>query len=343
VAAPAPYIVLGTASCALGPQNVAGTTQQVYVGQQMIVTGCGYPPGGYTISSQSWTQPPGTAIGGYNPLAVSPAPQVVTFANANPTLSASSLTFYWVDVGNPRQMTFTYTMNNGQSATAMVTFNVQGPTGVTVVPTPSTVSVVPPPTVLSDTDPVLILGAVNVPGIKFFAQATNMAGGSYVWIQLISTGTFYALGPDGPLAPDVNVPSTPELDGAYPYGYTSAGIALGTVSTAQVTNDTAQDTPWSDLPNDEGEVKFSFKATMYLMWQPNAATGCTSGGACTIPVPQGNITWSFVGDAINTLIPLVHQGVSYSQWVLNVCAPPSVSAYQPGAAFPQWSAVVYPQ
>jgi hypothetical protein len=57
---------------------------------------------------------------------------------------------------------------------------------------------------------------------------------------------------------------------------------------------TADDNPTVRLFSDDTEVKVSFNATMYAMWTPSNVNGA-------IPVPLGNITWGWDGDAVQII------------------------------------------
>ena len=134
------------------------------------------------------------------------------------------------------------------------------------------------------------------------------------------------------------------MDKAYPYGYDQQGDSTNTVYTTTVSNDTAKDGPLLSLASIYGEEERWFQATMYLMWAPAANPNCGNGVACTIPVPQGQVGWSFSGDAINTLQPQVNNGIPYVQWVLNPnnCSGGNAQQYQPSTAYPQWTAAINP-
>jgi hypothetical protein len=129
---------------------------------------------------------------------------------------------------------------------------------------------------------------------------------------------------------------------AFPYGYDQSGATTGTVYQTTVPNDTAKDSPWIYLLPGYGEQQRYFQATMYLMWIPPANPNCGSGAACTIPVPQGQVGWSFVADAINTLQPGLNQGVSYVVWIKNNCSGGALLDYQPNTSHPQWTAAINP-
>jgi hypothetical protein len=312
--------------------NVAQTTQWVYIGQQIALS---VPttnvPAGLTITSQSWTVPtatPQVMVGGYTASTTSGA--IVPL----PATNTGTFTFYWVAEGSSQQITYTWSFNNGTSISASVTFNVTGPTAVSVGLSPSTVNIVPPPTSLSAGFPLLIDGNIGVIGMKFLASSNPPNGnqGTYQWVQLLNKDTIFMLAATGSkTCPSVS--GGPLLDTTYPYGN---GIA--TVTTTKVTNDTAQDSPANGLPTSWGEVARSFSATMYLMWVPNPDSRCTNGTACTIPATLGTVNWGWTGDAINTLQPQQNAGVSFTRWTLN-CSNPSNGGFQTTTSLPQWANV----
>lgn len=125
--------MLGTGAniCNTG-MNVAGMTETVYVGQQIALTGC--PPAGTAVTTRAWSAPPGTANGGYAGLAQGvctagspPSVQQGGCVVNLPATNTDGFTFYWVDSGNGRKMSYSYTTDGGPSPGATVTFNVLGP------------------------------------------------------------------------------------------------------------------------------------------------------------------------------------------------------------------------
>lgn len=148
-------------------------------------------------------------------------------------------------------------------------------------------------------------------------------------------------------------PGLPALDGNYPYGIPGA-----TMFGVTRPNDTATDGPYAALVNTGSptryEVKRTFQATMYLMWDPTLPSGCAAAhntgstvqspgsvasNCSSIPVPIASTLWYHNGDAINTLA-YAGGGVN---WVAP-CAPGSANAcvvVQPGSdprtSFPTWS------
>jgi hypothetical protein len=77
-----------------------------------------------------------------------------------------------------------------------------------------------------------------------------------------------------------------------------------------------------------------FSAAMYLMWTPNASSGCSpsNGLTCAISVPLGSVTWGYSGDAINSLDPKQGQ----AGWLLQ-CGSGPANPFQASSAFPTWT------
>jgi hypothetical protein len=329
--APAPTIFLYSTT------NITNQTTNVATGQQIALSAMVNLPQGQTITSQSWSTPPGTAVGNYTNQTGTGPPDNMNGGEPQPLPpnTGSSFTFYWVDSANSREMTYTYTMSNGESNSATTTFNVDGPAGVTVGPPSggqmqSTVNIVPPPNSRSGIYPVLIEGAGGVPGINLLASASHLpTGGKYQWVQLINSDTTEIICPAGPQTKTL-VPSSgsPKLDNTYPYSI---------VTTTNVTNDGANDSPSVPLPPPWGELARSFSANMYLMWVPPALSGCSNGTSCTIPVPLGSFQWSWSGDGINTLMPSNNSGVVFPIWNKNEAAD-SNNGFLSSSVYPSWSA-----
>jgi hypothetical protein len=111
-----------------------------------------------------------------------------------------------------------------------------------------------------------------------------------------------------------------------------------------MTNDTAQDSPFSALAVGQGEFSRSFSATMYLEWVPIADGSCTAGSICTVPVPLGSVNWQWQGSATDTLRPETDtNGVAYKLWLHNSCGDTQNNGgFQPGGVLPQWSSTDNP-
>ena len=266
---------------------------------------------------------------GYAPLTASGKVQPFPDGQVGPcqrSLTDSCLTFYWVDQGAPRTLTFSYTLSTGQTRSATVTFYVGGPTnaGIGVTPTPLNRDliqvVLATPLVLGTDRQVLVFGS-NLPsgqrGIKLDASASLPSGnqGEYSWIQLLTKYNWHYI--DGQGRYECRLDKSPVLDGSYNY--------------PNQIGPTTEDSPWVYADQDKGETEASFEATAYLMWKPNPATGC-SGDACTIVVPLAKLGWSWTGDAINTLTPPPNG----TTWMLTGCQTCVSGLAQVTTLHPKW-------
>ena len=264
-------------SILLGGQSISGT-QSVVVGQQIALSASPSAPSCTSISSQQWSIPPGTAVGGY---AASTSSGSVT---ALPSNAASSYTFYWVYPGNSLNMTYQYSISGGGSSVnspvATATFNVAGPSGGTMTSTPySHLTIASLSSCVRNgqtvpAGPWLVYGSLTgdclnqsgSPGISFGTPTgySNSSGGSFLVVQLVAsdalTGSFSA--------------THSGLDFSYPYP-----------GSPPPTNDA----PLTQLLPTYTTLSRSFDATMFLMWQ--------SASTPSIPVPLGYQRWSFSGSA----------------------------------------------
>jgi hypothetical protein len=167
--------------------------------------------------------------------------------------------------------------------------------------------------------PNLILGGVpsNL-GIQFKASATPPSGyttNNFQWVQLITNDALlitlnnnttqtcrYTTVPPG-VGP-------PYLDSRFPYS----------------TNNPTNDNPSAVLDSTtEKEFIRNFSATMYLMWTPNPASGCSNGAACTVPVPLGSVSWHWSGDA----------AFNGSSWTGTGTG--GANAFQTSTSYPSWN------
>jgi hypothetical protein len=318
-------------------QNISGTTQAVVAGQQIALSVTVPQP--YAIQSRTWTIPnlATATVSGYTP-GTMPTPPTAPNQDA--------LTFYWVIPGdNGETVTYTYSLNNGQSASATATFNVGGPTGdltvqATMAPLNTGVAVGLYAVPGQQPAPEMILANSPVPGgsvgISFAANAATPVGdaGSFQWVQLVEgdqTNLVNSLGAR-------SCPVTPEagLDTSYPY--------------AAVTATTTYDSPSVNLVSFYGEMQRSFTATMYLMWDPALPTGCSPASTTaklvsapsncgSIPVPLSSVQWHFSGCSINTLANQANK----TTWFLN-CGINNVGQFPSSGTglqgFPTWGTTV---
>jgi hypothetical protein len=334
----------------LDGQNVAGTTQNVVVGQKIALTVSISIPAGLTISSESWSGPdPAGTTGGFGngsggaPDATGgaelPMPSQICPAN-NPSCP---FTYYYVKNENADQVGLSYTLSNGQQASSQVSFNVAGLSGNLILtanmPTGgSGVRVY----ITNGGDPVLgILGAPvtgGTVGISFTSNATPPSGynQSFTWVQVISSDQNQFLGVNGAFSQ----PPAPQsgVDHAYPY--------------ANKTPTTTIDSPRTNLLDRFGETWRTFTARMYLMWDPGLPSGCTPASTdpvslvptpstCTsIPVPLSSVQWHWSGCAINTLSPQTN-GTTWVLSTTNGCPVQTLDAPK-ADSFPIWTSVVNP-
>jgi hypothetical protein len=231
--------------------------------------------------------------------------------------------FYWVDAGQERQFTFTYTLTNGLYSSATVTFNVYGPLapGFTAQ-VGSAVGAINKDTHLPG---LYLLGLPfqgRQAGIIFTANALPALGdqGAYSWVQIVISDQVWIIKAAG--QEECTAPTAyPALDTTYPYS---------NVFSVSRPNDTATDSPASPLRDSWGESQRSFSAVMYLMWDPVLPA--------SIPAPLASMPWQFTGDAINTLVT-TGNGTTWTvpcgPGTAGQCAEVAAGA-PPGQSFPTW-------
>lgn len=142
-------------------------------------------------------------------------------------------------------------------------------------------------------------------GIKFFPMGTQPGGGSFVYVQIITTDSrsYKSSGET------YSCYTTVGIDKAYPY----PGVPSGTSN--------ATDAPEIPLPATCNSASRAFAATMYLMWR--------SSSGSSVPVPLGDIPWAYNGTATN----------SGGHWSPGGVGGPT-SAFVPAAgtqAYPTWT------
>lgn len=328
VAAPTPTITLGS-----GTTNVAGTTQSIVVGQKVVLTSSIGATAFSCISTQTWSTPPGTSVGGFSVTSTTNN-GVTTYTEhltSAPVIAAAtsgqSDTFYWTNSGTGRAMQYSYTLTNGGKGSASVTFDVTGPTGGPMTATPGTVNVWPAGTAAGGhaTTPWLEFGTATAGnlGMSFVATATAPAGnaGAFSFVQLVGTNSWqFRTNP----ATGTHTFGT-GLDNTYPY------------DTGTSTNDSPGIQLDAAGAPTEGEAAETFNATMYVMWTPTAQTSCT-GTDCAIPVPLGNAAWKFNGDVVKTLNP--NQGANVDTWIKS-CGGPGTITVTASSAYPVWTNTIH--
>ncbi len=355
IAAPKPAIFFNGSDI-----TTTATTPAVVVGQQILLKGCINASGNtcqnppLPISSQVWGVPGGTVVAGYTNAAGNGPPdttggqttQLLVFTN--PTI-----TYYWVKGGNPLSETYSYCMVNGQcSSTVTAKFNVKGFASGAPFTAPATAGAVK---VYNKGANGYWLECGNANGtvcIQFTATAAPPAGGSanasFQWVQIINSSTAqYRTTPTSPnslcLGSGVLCPA---LDNVYPYP-TLAGQP-----------NTTNDSPGIQLAYNGvtgfGEAGQTFKAQMYMMWDP-ALMAYGQSGSCTpafsrqnangtltatastctgsIPIPVGYVIWGFGGDAINPSDQVIS-----TSWILSCGGPnPANPSVVNSSTWPLWT------
>jgi hypothetical protein len=303
-----------------GTTDITGTTQSVVVGQRIALT-ASLPAGATLAAGQPWTVL-GTTIGGFVVTTVPRSPLRGTGQAINPDFTQASTVFYWVDPGT-FPVTLSCTLANGQSAQAQVTFDVAPPPSASVSSSVGTVSI--DPGVIDGVleDNILHLYRSHDPqcdlcGIVFTATPT-IASGAYVWVQLIDEDLLLATTRRGDQL-ECEDTMGGELDNEYPY----RGL---------ISNNVAWDGPETVLTAGFSEVNQTFKARMFLMWDPTIPNGCTPGRTCTsIPIPLGYVSWQFSADAVQNVTWVVRSSdQSAKPFQSSTGLPPTLT-------YPQWSA-----
>jgi len=213
-------------------------------------------------------------------------------------LTASSVSFCWVDGGDGRQVQYTATIG-GQPYSANATFNVKRPTAQ-VTSTTGTVAVSSAWGYLA-----LHYGTSATPGITFSRSITIPSGfsGTTQWVQLVSSTLRRRKLNNGVWQ---RLQGTGVLDTTYPYSANSSTV----------------DSPDTPLTSDyvEKTVQDSFK--MWLMFMPS--------GSGSIWVPLRSVNWSWSGSASrsgtvwtltsssNTINPSDADSTTHPTWTSNV-------------------------
>ena len=319
-------------------QNVANNASNplpVIVGQRVRLDV--QLPSGVTAQQPAWSGLSQNTIASFDGTAsTNQKVTLPTALHANcQTFTESCLVWYFVSAGATGQTTesvaYNYTVSSGP-ATATVYFTVTGPTQPNVVVNTGTVR----NEVSTTYGLIQTIDGVPVPRgtVGMTAQApappASWPTGSYSWVQILNQYQVQFLGPQLG-SQTYGQAALPALDGVYPYNFTGK---------TNVPNDLAADQPFSVLAQTCAEDAVVFSATMYLLWTPAPASGCT-GTNCTMPVPLGSFNWGYGCDSINTLNPSANNG-NVSGWVLAGCQHPTQPAqpqFQAGASYPSWNGV----
>jgi hypothetical protein len=373
---PAPQIMLGTNAsgklCSTGT-DVAGTTQNVVIGQPIAFTGC-IPEivPQIQVANVFWSpsSPHGVAVGGYTVTATSGSVVPLSY----PICSALQRfcefpKFYWVKQGTSLTFTFTYENCCGPSRSATITFNVVGPTATGPGGAFLTGTVQDPPdgTVPKKTlnvwpaaVPYMGLGKNGQnPGIRFFVREDESATprGKFQFVQVLTKARVKMRSSAGEevfglAGAAVITPTNPALDNWYPY-------AARVGDSKQALDDPGQSLNLA-RGSQVGESMVEFEATMYLLWDPalpgSGQSSCQAASndppdpehpnpqqsTCTgsIPVPLGSISWGYTGDAINTMKPNMDGASNGTGWLMLGCSwPVPTPMYSSSGVYPTWNRV----
>jgi hypothetical protein len=265
--------------------------------------------------------------------------------------------------------------NGTPPATATANFTINGPTGATVSNDPnyggfSAVAVYlgtdpitnqqgydlglgygtnyPPNNATTHVGIALDIGPLNNQSlVTNWTDGANGTGSNstFTWVQLLtndklrfrnsSINPACSGGQTCTCYPPGGLPTTAELDGAYPY-----------INSDSRANHVFTDSPRTPLV--DTEVEQVFAATTYLMWDPALPTGCqpansqaavSTPSTCSqsIPIPLGSINWNWGGNALDTgVLQATPNNTTYK-----LCCGPEHEdpSFTPGSAYPQWQAV----
>jgi hypothetical protein len=234
-----------------GTIDVTNTTQTVVVGQSIQLTA---EPAGQPIS---WSVP-GQTIGSYTPTSSSFQTAEVVPTSLGPNSSAD---FYWITSGTN---TVIYSSQAGLAQATFIVKPAPKPT-VTVTygkPEPAWIYTKNGKQHMSFGS----LFAPADPGILLQTK-TNPGSGRFEWIQLIQSDISIYIGGSGATCQD------------------SGGLDAGIVGYPSEIGGKFDDTPSVVLISPYTQVKRSFIADTYLMWQSTIQN--------SIPVPLGTVTWGF--------------------------------------------------
>jgi len=302
-----PKILLGGSN----GTDITNTTQSVATGQQIVLYGSYTLPSGFTFTSQSWTIP---GTGSTPPTAISNYTYASDFSNGGPVtltstqLSQRTVTFYFVAAANSQQVTFTLNykdnLNNSQSTAVTATFNIAGPTSSGVTAQLGQVAI--------NSGPYLQFGSTsgsNI-GIQFTASVTQPGGYSPVfkWVNLVSNDTVVLTSANGTRTSSLGTGFDVNPNGGYP-------------SFPNITANTTNDNPKFQLLPACTEVKRTFDAQTYLMWNANLTN------PASIDVPLGSLTWGFSGDAVQ----------NSGTWSLNGTPTKYSVGFTSSSSYPTWT------
>jgi hypothetical protein len=279
----------------MGTSDITDKTQPAVVGQQIALAYTVALPSGVTVSSESWSVS-GTTVGGFNQLPANGGSYGATFNQA-------STTFYWIAAGNALSVTLNLTLSDKSTASAKTAFNVSGPTSVS-----ATVTVKTTASAFEIVSSQLSFGfPLGTPGMTVTAVAMAPTGytDQFEWGQIITANSGTST---------VGTITTPcslklGLDNIFP---SDTGL-----SDADSPGTTLKAT-WNKMTVTEGFQTF-------FMWDPKLPRG-------SIPVPLGNFTWRFFGDAV--------QNMTTHVWTVQSDSNGGSTPFQLSSAFPTWNNTV---
>jgi hypothetical protein len=143
---------------------------------------------------------------------------------------------------------------------------------------------------------------------KGWRTRPQQATGNFFWVQVVGNVTVINTNPDHTTKTCPNQATGLDTPTRYPY-------ANNTLSTG--------DAPGVQLVSPYIETNELFRATMYLMWQPNLGS--------SIPIPLAYANWGWNGDA-------VYNGSSWSRNTWSQI--PTNPAFTLSPVFPTWTSVV---
>ncbi|CAN5691336.1 hypothetical protein BH20ACI4_BH20ACI4_23100 [soil metagenome] len=272
--------------------NPNSPVQNVIVGEKIdlttrVVGGTG------TQSNRQWTTP-GTRIANYEVTYTNPQSQTNAFVTelTNENLTQSSIQFYWVDGGNPRNVQYSVRVNN-KSYSAIAKFNVKKPTATITTTTGSVgLGIIQVSPVPNDTIFALHFGkpfVTNQAGIRFNGSVALPSGvtGETIWVQVVNSSR-RTRRPNGGRE---EILQGSGLDTEFPYGEPN-------------TADEA-DSPYEplEMPCNYVAVSANDSFSTYLLFKPQVTNGTS------IYIPLKKVDWSWSGTGT--------RGLSCSSWTLS--------------------------
>jgi len=289
-----------SANILLDGKIISNSLTTVAVGKQIPLSASVNLSSGVTVASQSWTIP-GNIVG--VPYAALPNKEIITPITSE-QLASSAVSFNWLDPADNRQVTYTYTLSNGQAGYVQASFDIlaptpQDPTLPLVTTELGSVGILGfPPDKLS-------FGGVFTPGITFTSNVQSPLGyaGNLYWIQLVNSDDLEKTKSDGAKT----TCTASGLDNVWP----NATWPYRTYVT---------DTPQTFLRDEYSQESVAESFTMYLLWQPSLPH--------SVPAPLGFISWGWSAAA-----SLKHF-LSIPYWALDGPGQSNAELFQPSTSYP---------